>query len=157
MTASLLSARAPRRSRPSNFGKRRHRTHESPQTRDRDEMEIHRMVLCYRFLKTETKRGDQRGKTEKPTKITLSQHSAPPHFCRNNTSGLNKSLKPVSSQFHLIMPFCSKLDSKQTTDAWYTLFPHFASLTPTPVPVSSKENRKERKNSDGLKVICLLG
>ena len=141
--ASLLLAGAPRRSLPSNFGKRRHRTHESPQPRDRDEMEIRRIVML-QIPKDPNKTGWPERKDRKRTKITLSQHSAPPHLCRNNTSGLNKSLKPASSQFHLIMPFRSKLRSKQTTDAWYTHFPHFAPPTPG-TPSRSPQRKTERK------------
>lgn len=99
--------------------------------------------LCYRFLKTETKQDGQRGKDGKRTKITLSQHSAPR---RNNTSGLNKSLKPVSSQFHLIMPFAPKLGSQQTTDRGTPPSPILRRPPPTPSQ-SPQGKQKGRKNS----------
>lgn len=60
--------------------------------------------LCYRSPKTETQRGWPERKDGKAIKITLSQHRAP-HLCRHNTSGPNKSLKPVSSQFPLNYAF----------------------------------------------------
>lgn len=67
-TACLLFARASQRSRPYNFGKKRHRTPESPQSRDRDEMKIHRTVML-QISKHQNKKGGGRcGKTEKGQK-----------------------------------------------------------------------------------------
>lgn len=108
-------------------------------TQDRDEMEIHSMAML-QIPKDRNKTGwPEEERQAKRTKITPQ-----PQRDLSETTHLdsNKITKASPSQFHLIMPFCSKLGSQQTTDT--PLFPHFASPTPPrPSLLKGKQKGKE--------------
>lgn len=125
---------------PYNFGKKQHRTPESPPIQGQRRGKDPRYGYATNLETAKPKRGRPVWRDRKGTEITLSQYRAP-HLCRHNTSGPNKSLKPVPCQLPIIMPFYSQapLDSADHRHRVH-LIPSFSAphLAPSQSPQKKK-------------------